>query len=121
MVVDEVHAAGEVALHHRDHAIEIVEGAQTGQPHRPAFGRSRIDVVEMLEAGGVAQIAEQREAVSPALFFGGYGIAQRAEAYSAQRRRRAGEEGILKDRSAGRLHQLAPRSGFGWRRYCDTR
>ena len=53
------------ALQPRHHLIEIVEGAECVQAHAAAFGRTRIDVVEVLEAGRVFELAEQRQAVPP--------------------------------------------------------
>ena len=43
-----------------DHHVEIVEGADRDLPHRAAFRRGGVDVVELLEAGGIFEIAEQR-------------------------------------------------------------
>ena len=47
-----------------DIRVEAVEGADRGEPHRAAFRRARVGVVEMLEVGTVFEIAEQRQTVA---------------------------------------------------------
>ena len=43
-----------------DKGVEGIEGADRGEPHRPALRRVRVDVIEILEVGAVFEIAEQR-------------------------------------------------------------
>jgi len=64
-VVGEIDADGERAFHAIDHHVEVVVGAERDLPRRPAFGRIGVDVVELLEAGWIFQVAERRHAVPP--------------------------------------------------------
>ena len=58
---EQLGAHGEAALHARRDHVEIVEGAERDLSHRAALRRSRIDVVEMLEARRIFDVAEQRQ------------------------------------------------------------
>ena len=63
-VEHQLHALGRIAL--EDVAVEAVEGVAGHDPderHLPALRRIRIDVVEVLEIGGILEVAEDRQAV----------------------------------------------------------
>ena len=66
-VVGLIEAGCDVPLHPRHNKIEVIERAETAQAHTAALRCIRIDIVETLEAGGIFEIAEQREAVAPFL------------------------------------------------------
>ena len=61
-------AGRERAFHARDHEVEIVEGADRDLARRAGLRRIGIDVVELLEAGRIFQVAEQRQTVTPRRF-----------------------------------------------------
>ena len=73
-----------------DRAVEIVEGAERDLPRRAAFRRVGVDVVELLEAGRIFEVAEQRQAVPPDPFLRLRADRSKAEAAAAGRRARAG-------------------------------
>src|SRR5262249_17419106 len=58
-------AGGDRALQSGDDLVEIIECAERDQAHAAGLRRTRIDVVEMLEAVRIFELAEQREAVPP--------------------------------------------------------
>jgi hypothetical protein len=58
-------AHGDRSLQPADHLVEIVERAEGDHAYGAGLRRFRIDVVEMLEAGRVFELPEQREAVPP--------------------------------------------------------
>ena len=64
-LVDEIDAEDERAFDSGDHHIEVVEGAERDLTRRAALRRVRVDVVELLEAGRIFQVAERRYAVPP--------------------------------------------------------
>src|SRR5208282_5079651 len=64
-LVDEVDADRQCAFHAGDCSVEIVVGAKRDLPRRAAFRRVGTDVVELLEAGRIFEVAEQRKAVPP--------------------------------------------------------
>jgi hypothetical protein len=90
LAVDERHAADERTFDAGDRHVEIVKGAEPAQTRRTGLGRSRVDVVEMLETGGIFELAEQRQAVPP--------FARR----SVDRRTERGQPEPLDERSCGR-------------------
>ena len=57
--------------------VEIVVGAERDLPRRAAFRRVGTDVVELLEAGRIFEVAEQRKAVPPDPFLRLRGIGPR--------------------------------------------
>ena len=64
-LVDEIDAEDERAFDSGDHHVEVVVGAERDLARRAALRRVRVDVVELLEAGRIFQVAEQRHAVPP--------------------------------------------------------
>ena len=64
-VVQQVDALRERAFDAGDHHVEIVEGAERDLRCGAALRRLRVDVVELLEAGRIFQLAEFRHAVPP--------------------------------------------------------
>ena len=66
-VVDKPDAGGEGAFDAGDDDVQIVERADGNLPRRAAFRRGGVDVVELLEAFRIFQVAEQRQAVTPFL------------------------------------------------------
>ena len=63
--VDQLNAAGERAFDAGNHKVEIIKRPDLDLTHGAALGRIRIDVVEVLEAGRVLDLAEQRQRVPP--------------------------------------------------------
>ncbi len=60
-----IQAGHDRALHAGHHHIEIVEGTERDHAHGAALRGVDVDVLEILEAWGILQLAEQREAVLP--------------------------------------------------------
>src|SRR5581483_7576423 len=92
-----------------DDKVEIVEGLAAGDhAHDPAFRRLRVDVVEMLETGGIAKVAEQRQSVPPFRLSAAAGRAAlgggRRNAQSRCEWRGSHEHGALNHGSTGYLH-----------------
>src|ERR1043165_7834715 len=69
-VVDLVDAGGDRALHPGDNDVEIVECPEAAEPHGAALRCAWVDVIEALEPCRILEVAEQREAVMPGVFFG---------------------------------------------------
>src|SRR5207253_7770653 len=78
------------------------------QAHPAALGSGGIHVIEMLEAGQIVQVAQERHAVPPGLLLGASGAARRRLTKHAHRRREESKSGRLDDGSAGRLHLNTP-------------
>ena len=69
-----------------DDLVEVVERAQRHQPHAAALRRARVDVVEMLEAGRIFELSEQRQAMLPVerLFLRARGGAEKRRSKSVE-------------------------------------
>ena len=122
-----------------DDLVEIVEGAERDQPHDAALRRLRVDVVEMLEACRIFELAEQRQAVPPVgrLAVGVCADARRAEERHCQiargrgtklqerrcerrdRRVRRKETSGAKNASHARIGRIMP--DFTWLGHCQGR
>ncbi len=66
-VVDVVDPGRQRAFDASNHDIEIVVGSDRNLPHGAAFRCRGVDVVELLEAGGIFQVAKQGKPVPPEL------------------------------------------------------
>src|SRR5579871_6133165 len=86
-VIDEVDGLRGRALQSGDHQIEVIVGAAARDPYGSPLGGVGIDVVEMLEARWVFEIAEQGHSVAPGPLRGDPG---------------GGSEGEQRDRDGGR-------------------
>jgi len=65
-VVDQlIGAGGERAFDACDYHVEVIEGADRDLPCHAALRRFDVDVVELLEAGRIFEVAEQRQPVLP--------------------------------------------------------
>ena len=84
---EQLGAGGDVALHARNHGVEIVEGAKGDLTNRATLRRGWIDVVEILEPLGIFQLAEQRQPVFPDARLSRRLVGKRCCAYCPQRRR----------------------------------
>ena len=105
---DQLEAARQRAFDAGDHLVEVVEGAEGALAQRAAHRRLRVDVVEMLEAGGVFRLAEQRQPVLPGAGRGlgsGRGARQRREFERAEGRRGQGRGGGADEGTAAQFHE----------------
>ena len=102
---DHAGAASDRPLKSLHHHVEVVEGTEFEQPHDADLGRSRIDVIKMLEAGRIFDVAEGRQRVPPGRFARRCLRDRRASARKAgrgsQRRRDGGEGAALQKLSSG--------------------
>src|SRR5262249_11260968 len=63
--VDEIKSAGQSTFPARHDHIEIVVRAERGLTNSAAFWGMRVDVIEVRETGGVFELTEERQSVSP--------------------------------------------------------
>src|SRR4029078_2514870 len=90
-----------------DKEVDVIEGADPAEAHGAAFRGFRIDVVETLEVGGIFQLTEQRERVTPLVFLS---PRDASESERANRGRNESSSAAAQKGPAGKLHELAPRS-----------
>ncbi len=106
---DEPQPARQRAFDAGNDLVEVVEGAEGALPQSAADRRLRVDVVEMLEAGGVFRLAEERQPVLPGAgrrFTAGRGARQRRRGQDLERRRSQGRGGGADEGPAAQFHEI---------------
>jgi hypothetical protein len=108
-VVEKVDARDQRAFDASDHHVEVVKRARGHQSRGATLRRTRVDVVELLEACRIFQVAEQRQAMLPNALWS-RPLRQRSgrarQAIERNRRRCHGRGAGLQERSAGQTHAM---------------
>src|SRR5262249_2041628 len=112
---------GEQAFEPGHHVVEVVEGAERHEAHRPAFRRPRIDVVEMLEARRILEVAVERHTMPPLRRRVLRAYRCRGHEHLAEQGGNGGKRGGAKDRAAGQAQGKPPGNGAGGMERGDAR